>query len=296
MGCGCGGVREASDSHPEGISDELARVWLVRSLRQGHVTAALHASYLLLRRGCSVAALYGDVVQPMLDDMCEGLRGGRLRLADARLCNESVRTLIHRLSVWTVPTGRLRGRVVLASPFDSCDEHCMIEMMMLHHGLAVDGWEVNRPYPIPPREFVAYLDCLGGVDVVFLCLHDAAQQAQIRECVSLIRNAVPRAPVMVHGFASRQDRELWRRVGADAAASDVVSGTRLARQVCNPLTEREVQVLDVASRGRTNSQIALDLGMNMSTVKTHLERIYEKSGLRDRAGSVALALRRGWMS
>lgn len=59
------------------------------------------------------------------------------------------------------------------------------------------------------------------------------------------------------------------------------------------LTERERQVLECLAAGRSTREIADVLMLGEETVKSHLARIYQKLGVKDRVGAVALALRRG---
>lgn len=59
------------------------------------------------------------------------------------------------------------------------------------------------------------------------------------------------------------------------------------------LTSREVDVLRQIGRGRSNSEIAQDLFIAETTVKTHITRILFKSNLRDRAQAVVLAYESG---
>ncbi|TNC19086.1 helix-turn-helix domain-containing protein [Amycolatopsis alkalitolerans] len=59
------------------------------------------------------------------------------------------------------------------------------------------------------------------------------------------------------------------------------------------LTDREVQVLNGLTVGKTSLEIGADLGLSEDTVKTHLRRLYGKLGAHDRAHAVALAYRRG---
>ena len=59
-----------------------------------------------------------------------------------------------------------------------------------------------------------------------------------------------------------------------------------------PLSKRESQILQMISYGATTKEIAHELGISAHTVKTHLERIFEKLGANDRAQAVAIAMRR----
>jgi DNA-binding NarL/FixJ family response regulator len=66
------------------------------------------------------------------------------------------------------------------------------------------------------------------------------------------------------------------RAFADAEPSGVPA------QPVAPLTEREEQVLTAVARGRTNSEIAAELYITLSTVKTHIASLMGKLGARNR--------------
>jgi two-component system, NarL family, nitrate/nitrite response regulator NarL len=61
------------------------------------------------------------------------------------------------------------------------------------------------------------------------------------------------------------------------------------------LSERERQVLEGFARGLSIPQVASELFISASTVKTHTQRLYEKLGVSDRAAAVAEAMRRGML-
>ena len=59
------------------------------------------------------------------------------------------------------------------------------------------------------------------------------------------------------------------------------------------LTKREREVLVLLCDGKSAPQIASQLFLGTTTVKSHLGRLYEKLGVSDRAAAVAEAMRRG---
>ena len=60
-----------------------------------------------------------------------------------------------------------------------------------------------------------------------------------------------------------------------------------------PLSPREIEILQKIAYGATTKEVADQLGISFHTVKTHLERIFEKLGANDRAQAVAIAIRQG---
>nr|WP_281390532.1 response regulator transcription factor [Sphaerisporangium rubeum] len=68
-----------------------------------------------------------------------------------------------------------------------------------------------------------------------------------------------------------------------------------ARGSERPLTDREAEVVRAIGRGRTNQEIAAELFISLSTVKSHLSGIQAKLGLRNRVEVAAWAWENGLM-
>ena len=77
-------------------------------------------------------------------------------------------------------------------------------------------------------------------------------------------------------------------------AAGLVSEIRLRKQDDTPaLTPREQEILHLIAAGKSLPEIAKELYLGLTTVKTHVQHLYEKLGVSDRAAAVASAMRRG---
>ena len=94
--------------------------------------------------------------------------------------------------------------------------------------------------------------------------------------------------------------ELFRAVAAAHRGESVLSPSvagRLMGELRTPaqdtLSQRELEVLTLISRGGSNRETAAKLFISEATVKTHLLHLYAKLGVRDRAAAVAAGFERG---
>jgi DNA-binding NarL/FixJ family response regulator len=104
-------------------------------------------------------------------------------------------------------------------------------------------------------------------------LKDAPRETLFASVRSAVQGGSPLAPAV----AAR----LLHRVGGRP------------RGAPDPLTGRELDVLNLVARGASNREIARDLRISEGTVKTYLMRIFEKLDVADRTSAVTTALERG---
>jgi len=72
------------------------------------------------------------------------------------------------------------------------------------------------------------------------------------------------------------------------------AAARLADRMTSPaLTPREVAVLELVAKGKSNKEIGVVLSLAEGTVKTHLKRIYDKLGVSDRTEAALVAVQKG---
>ena len=153
----------------------------------------------------------------------------------------------------------------------------------------MDGIEATRAIlrvPGVPRARVLVLTTFDVDDYVYEALRAGAsgfllKDAPRHQLLSAIRTVASGdtllAPAVTRRLVERHLRQ------PDPSASDALE----------ELTAREREVLVLVGNGLSNAEIADRLALGESTVKTHIGRVFDKLGLRDRAQAVVLAYETG---
>ena len=160
------------------------------------------------------------------------------------------------------------------------------------------------------RPQVALLDLsmpeLDGLEVLGAIVQEAIPTAVVLLSAHLSSHAIFRS--MTGGAAGYVTKESDRDTILDALAAagrgevqmtgDVQAEliSELRRHVSGDrprLSPRELEVLRMVAEGLTTPQIASQLVLGTATVKSHLQTLYEKLGVSDRASAVAVAMREG---
>jgi DNA-binding NarL/FixJ family response regulator len=106
------------------------------------------------------------------------------------------------------------------------------------------------------------------------------------ELVAAIRSVARGDAVIAPSMTRRLLEAFAHRLPTDAAAPEPAD-------VLAPLTDRERDVFGLIAAGLSNAEIAARLTLSDATVKTHVGRILNKLGLRDRVQAVILAYEAG---
>jgi DNA-binding CsgD family transcriptional regulator len=97
--------------------------------------------------------------------------------------------------------------------------------------------------------------------------------------------------LMAYALRERDRHETPDKVSAPLKSESDGAPPRLGapQQLDDPLSERELEVLNLLASGRTNSETARDLFVSVGTVKSHTGNIYRKLGAKNRAEAIARA-------
>jgi len=106
-----------------------------------------------------------------------------------------------------------------------------------------------------------------------------------------IRRAIESAAAGQAVLDAQAAARLVRAASREAVSQPEPGGQR--GTLPDGLTEREGQVLALIARGLSNAEIASELFLSRSTVKTHINQIFAKTGSRDRPQAIIYAQRHG---
>jgi DNA-binding NarL/FixJ family response regulator len=110
------------------------------------------------------------------------------------------------------------------------------------------------------------------------------------------REDIARAVIAAAAGQSVLDGDVQRRLVSAATTTRPNPLPQAALPLPDNLTTREVEVLRLIAAGRSNAQIAAELFVSEATVKTHINHLFAKAGVRDRAQAVRYAYRHGLAS
>jgi DNA-binding NarL/FixJ family response regulator len=154
----------------------------------------------------------------------------------------------------------------------------------------VDGVEATRRIKAQhPSVQIVVLTTFSDDESVFAALQAGARGYLTKDAGA---EEIARAIDAVRGGDAQLDPSVQRRL-VDALATGTQPSRRRRADLPDGLTQREVEVLTLIASGRSNAEIARELFISEATVKTHINNLFAKAGLRDRAQAVTYAYRKG---
>lgn len=150
----------------------------------------------------------------------------------------------------------------------------------------MDGVEATRRIRAShPGIQVVVLTTYSDDESVFAALRAGARGYLTKDAAP---ETLARAIATVSGGQAHFDPEVQRRL-----AEEVARRAHRPSDLPDGLTPREAEVLRLIAAGRSNAEIAGELFISAVTVKTHINNLFAKAGLRDRAQAVTYAYRHG---
>jgi DNA-binding NarL/FixJ family response regulator len=201
---------------------------------------------------------------------------------DQALIRDALRTILEREPDLEMVGEGVDGDTALAAVREHRPDVVLMDIRMPGR----DGIEATRAVlaePDPPK--VLMLTTFDLDEYVHACLRAGASGF-------LLKDSQPAAIVAAVRAAHAGDATLSPAVTQRLISSYVASP---APDAALPvaLTEREVDVLRAIARGLSNAEVARELYVGESTVKTHVASILAKLGVRDRLQAVIVAYESG---
>lgn len=204
----------------------------------------------------------------------------RVLIADDHdLAREGLRALLERDGGYTVVAEARTGEEALDLAAQHSPDLALLDIR--YAGGGIDGLEVTR----------RLAETAPATGIIVITMHDSADYLRAAIAAGArgflakdaARQEVLEALSQVAAGGAAFPPALMRRAVTEDRATPVL--TALAR-----LTPREREVLSALADGGTNKEIAIALGITPGTVKTHVERLIGKLGVRDRTQAAILAV------
>ncbi len=183
------------------------------------------------------------------------------------------------------------GQVALERLDDLAPDVVLMDLRMP----VMDGVEATRRIRAGhPAVQVIVLTTYADDESVFAALRAGARGYLTKDADA---DEIVRAVQRVHAGEAMLDTSVQARLlDALGAAVPASAPAPAPADLPDDLTPREAEVLALIAEGLSNAEIARRLVVSEATVKTHVNRLFAKTGVRDRAQAVRYAYRHGLAS
>ncbi|MBK8902453.1 MAG: response regulator transcription factor [Anaerolineaceae bacterium] len=144
-----------------------------------------------------------------------------------------------------------------------------------------------------PRSRIIILTSFGEEDKVFPAIRAGAHGYLLKD---ISPEELVRAIRAAHLGQAPLHPDVTQKLMTAVVEAKVLSSSQRHEPVVDSLTERECEVLHLVARGLSNREIASELVIGETTVKSHVSSILDKLHLEDRTQAAIYALRHGLAS
>ncbi|WP_427384332.1 response regulator [Janibacter sp. G56] len=182
------------------------------------------------------------------------------------------------------------GRLALAAAHDLGPDVILMDVQMP----VMDGIEATRAIVAANLAKVIILTTFDRDDYLFDALHAGAsgfllKNAEPEQLTDAIRAVAGGHALLAPEVTTRVIAEMVAAARSSAPSTAVGNPHVGSADQLDRLTDRELEVLTLMARGRSNTEIAAALFVGEATVKTHVSNCLAKLHLRDRVQAVVFA-------
>jgi methanogenic corrinoid protein MtbC1 len=214
---------------PPAESPETAVVVFVQALLAGNRSAALNIARESMQNGQTVRDIYFQLLQPAMYEIGRLWETNRISVAREHLATAITQyVMAHLFPLLSRPDTPNRGVAVVAGVEGELHQ---IGALMVSDVLESDGWQVrflgsNMPHAgIEETLRQEQATLLGISTTIFFNV------AKAIKLIHSVRKNFTGVRILVGGAAFKSAEGLWREVGADAFAPDLVSALSVAREI-----------------------------------------------------------------
>lgn len=213
---------------------------------------------------------------------------------DQKVVRDGLASLLNLLDGITVISTAVDGNDAVRQAVDLKPD---VVLMDLHMPNCSGVEATEKLVALGSSSRVVVLTTYSDDDWVFAALRAGARGFLTKDASA---DEIQTAIVTVASGEAQLDPSVQRRLLEALSASPLPLSPQSALAVDTPevdgLTPREIAVLELIAAGRSNSEIAESLFVADATVKTHINHLLAKTGMRDRAQLVGYAFRNGLAS
>ncbi len=181
-----------------------------------------------VKQGVSVRDIYLDVFQQTQREIGRLWQTNQISVAQEHYCTAVTQFTMSQLYPYIFTSTRSNRQLVATSVGGEMHE---IGIRMVADFFELHGWDTYYLGANTPTESVVQSVVDNQADLVAISATLTPHIQQVAELIAAIRAASPQSRVLVGGYPFNISPNLWRKVGADATASDALAAVTIGEQL-----------------------------------------------------------------